>query len=155
MRLFARFRQDNLLGVRFAVNVFIASVIVWIGIRFFSNANPIWAIASMVAANEPVVKQGFKMFRSRLIKTFVGCVVGLLFVSVGEPTPWKFPFALAITVLLSSYLVRIQVMWRQAPITAAIVIAGSLSEHSKWSAILRGSDCAGGGFRGDGGRGRR
>jgi hypothetical protein len=55
----------------------------------------------------------------------------LLFVTVGEPTPWKFPFALAITVLLSSYIIRIPVMWRQAPITAAIVIAGSLPEHSK------------------------
>jgi hypothetical protein len=34
-------------------------------------------------------------------------------------------------VLVSAYVVRIQVMWRQAPITAAIVIAGSLTEHSK------------------------
>ena len=34
--------------------------------------------------------------------------------------------SLALTVLLSAYVVRIPVMWRQAPITAAIVIAGSL-----------------------------
>ena len=60
--------------------------------------------------------------------------VGLLFLSVGGPTPWSLPFALAVTVLLASYVVRIQVMWRQAPITAAIVIAGSLSEHSKMAA---------------------
>lgn len=33
--------------------------------------------------------------------------------------------------LLSSYFVRIQVMWRQAPIKAAIVIAVSTSAHSK------------------------
>jgi uncharacterized membrane protein YccC len=66
------------------------------------------------------------MFRSRLVNTTVGCVVGLLFVMTGEPSPWKVPFALAVTVLLSAYVVRIPVMWRQAPITAAIVIAGSL-----------------------------
>jgi uncharacterized membrane protein YccC len=131
MRLFGRFLEDGLLGVRFTVNVFIATIVVWIGIRWFSHANPIWAIASMVASSEPVVKQALKMFRSRLINTLVGCAVGLLFVSIGEPTPWKFPFALALAVLLSSYVVRIPVMWRQAPITAAIVIAGSLSEHSK------------------------
>jgi uncharacterized membrane protein YccC len=53
-----------------------------------------------------------------------------MFVAVGDPTPWKLPFALAICVLLSSYVVRVKVMWRQAPITAAIVIAGSLSAHS-------------------------
>ena len=128
-----RLLEDNLLGVRFAVNVFIASVIVWITLRCFTHASPIWAIASMIASSEPVVKQGLKMFRSRLINTLVGCAVGLLFLSIGEPTPWKLPFALAITVLLASYVVRIPVMWRQAPITAAVVIAGTVSTHSKVS----------------------
>jgi uncharacterized membrane protein YccC len=67
------------------------------------------------------------MFRSRLINTLVGCAVGLLFLLVGEPTAWKFPLTLAITVLLASYVVRIQVMWRQAPITVAIVIVYELN----------------------------
>jgi uncharacterized membrane protein YccC len=133
-----RLHEDHLLGVRFAVNVFIASIIVWITLRFFTKASPIWAIASMIASSEPVVKQGLKMFRSRLINTMVGCAVGLLFLIVGEPTPWRLPFALAITVLLASYIVRIQVMWRQAPITAAIVIAGSLSEHSTMGGVESG-----------------
>jgi uncharacterized membrane protein YccC len=131
MRPFTLIPRDGRLGVRFAVNTFLSSIIVWTGIATFSHANPIWAIAAMVASCEPVVKEGRKMFRCRLINTAVGCAVGLLFVSLGEPTPWKLPFALAITVLLSSYIVRIPVMWRQAPITAVIVIAGSLSEHSK------------------------
>ena len=131
MKMFNRLLEDKLLGVRFAVNVFIASIIVWITLRFFTDASPIWAIASMIASSEPVVKQGLKMFRSRLINTSVGCAVGLLFLSVGEPTAWKIPFTLAIAVLLASYVVRIPVMWRQAPITAAVVIAGSLSTHSK------------------------
>jgi uncharacterized membrane protein YccC len=138
LKLLDRLREDHLLGVRFAVNVFIASIIVWITLRFFTHANPIWAIASMIASSEPVVKQGLKMFRSRLINTLVGCTVGLLFLTVGEPTPWRLPFALAITVLLASYIVRIQVMWRQAPITAAIVIAGSLSVHSKMGGVESG-----------------
>jgi uncharacterized membrane protein YccC len=131
MKLFAHPLEDGLLGVRFAANVFIASIIVWIGIRVLLHADPIWAIASMVASSEPVVEKGLKFFRSRLVNTLVGCAVGLLFVSIGEPTPWRLPFALAITVLFSSYFVRIQVMWRQAPITAALVIAGTLSAHSK------------------------
>jgi uncharacterized membrane protein YccC len=129
--MFDRLLEDKLLGVRFAVNVFIATIIVWITLGFFTQASPIWAIASMVASSEPVVKQGLEMFRSRLINTLVGCAVGLLFLSVGEPSAWKLPFALAITVLIESYFVRIPVMWRQAPITAAVVIAGTLSTHSK------------------------
>lgn len=76
MKVLDRLREDSLLGVRFAVNVFIASIFVWITLRFFTDASPIWAIASMIASSEPVVKQGLKMFRSRLINTLVGCAVG-------------------------------------------------------------------------------
>jgi uncharacterized membrane protein YccC len=126
MRLLDRMREDRFLGVRFAVNVFFATLVTWFLLRLSTRANPIWAVASMLASSEPVVTQGLKMFRSRLVNTTVGCVVGLLFVMTGEPSPWKVPFALAVTVLLSAYVVRIPVMWRQAPITAAIVIAGSL-----------------------------
>jgi uncharacterized membrane protein YccC len=137
-QMLGRLREDHLLGVRFAVNVFIASIIVWIILRFFTDASPIWAMASMIASSEPLVTQGLKMFWSRLINTLVGCAVGLIFLTVGEPTPWRLPFALAITVLLASYVVRIQVMWRQAPITAAIVIAGGLSMHSKIGGVENG-----------------
>jgi Fusaric acid resistance protein-like len=101
MRSFTLPREDGWLGVRFAVNTGVSSILVWVGIATFSHADPIWALASMVASCEPVVKQGLKMFRCRLINTAVGCAVGLLFVSIGEPTPWKLPFALAIAVLLS------------------------------------------------------
>lgn len=45
------------------------------------------------------------------------------------------PTALAIAVLLSSYIVKIPVMWRQAPITAAIVVAGGVMEHSRISGL--------------------
>lgn len=131
MKLFKRFLEDDLVGVRFAVNVFVSSIIVWVGIAVLLKQDPTWAIASMVASSEPVVQKGVEFFRSRLVNTLVGSTVGLLFVSIGDPTPWRLPFALAVTVLLSSYFVRVQVMWRQAPITAAIVIAGTLSAHSK------------------------
>jgi hypothetical protein len=43
-----------------------------------------------------------------------------------------------VTVLISSYVVQIQTMWRQAPITAAIVIASGLSQHSKLSGAEHG-----------------
>jgi uncharacterized membrane protein YccC len=45
---------------------------------------------------------------------------------------------MAVTVLLSSYVVRVPTMWRQAPITAAIVIAGSLQHHDKLTGIEHG-----------------
>ena len=68
----------------------------------------------------------------------VGAAVGLAFLAVGGPAEWKLPFALAVTVLLSSYVVHIQTMWRQAPITAAIVIAAGVTTHSRLSGIEHG-----------------
>ena len=45
--------------------------------------------------------------------------------SVGGSTDWKLPLALAVTALVSSYIVRVPVMWRQAPITAALDVGTS------------------------------
>ncbi len=128
-------REDHLLGVHFAANVFLASIIAWATLAICTHANPVWAMASLVAASEPVPSKGLLNFRNRLINTLVGCAIGLGFLLVGEPTPWKLPFALALAVLVSTYVVRIPTMWRQAPITAAIVVAGSVTEHSRIGGI--------------------
>jgi uncharacterized membrane protein YccC len=132
------FVQGDLLGVRFALNVFVASAMLWFLLRDVADTNPIWAIASMVAASDPQVKEAARMFRSRIINVLVGCAVGLLFLIVGGSSEWKLPLALAVTVLVSSYVVHIQTMWRQAPITAAIVIAAGLTHHSKLSGVEHG-----------------
>lgn len=68
----------------------------------------------------------------------VGCAVGLLVLVVGGSSEWKLPLAMAVTVLVSSYVVRIQTMWRQAPITAAIVIAAGVTSQSKLSGVEHG-----------------
>jgi uncharacterized membrane protein YccC len=128
----------DILGIRFALNVAIATVIVWYSLKYMVDTNPIWAIASMVAASDPQVTEAARMFRSRLINVLVGGVVGLLFLVVGGPAEWMLPFALAVTVLLSSYVVHIQTMWRQAPITAAIVIASGVTSHSRVSGVEHG-----------------
>ena len=54
---------------------------------------------------------------------------------LGGSREWKLPLALAVTVLLSTYVVRVQVMWRQAPITAAIVIAAGMTHNSELTAL--------------------
>jgi uncharacterized membrane protein YccC len=130
--------QGDLLGVRFAVNVFIASAVLWYILRHIADTNPIWAIASMIAAADPQVGEAKRMFRSRMINVLVGCAIGLLFLVVGGAKEWKLPLALAVAVLISSYVVRIQTMWRQAPITAAIVIAAGLMHESKMTGVEHG-----------------
>lgn len=129
---------NDILGVRFALNVAIATFIVWYALAHIADTNPIWAIASMVAASDPQVNEAARMFRSRIINVLVGAVVGLLFLMIGGPAEWTLPLALAVTVLLSSYVIHIQTMWRQAPITAAIVIASGITAHSRVSGLEHG-----------------
>jgi uncharacterized membrane protein YccC len=115
---------------RFTANVFVGSMVVWLVIRAFEDVSPIWAIAAMVASTDPQMDKATRMIRSRVINVLVGAGVGLAFVVVSGARIWALPFALATTVLISSYLVRIPTMWRQAPITAALVIASGQSQGS-------------------------
>lgn len=130
--------RAHLLGVRFAVNVFIATAIVWFTLKRFGVTNPIWAIASMVAAADPEPDEARRMMRCRLINVLVGCAVGFTMLLIGDRGDWLLPLALAVAVLISSYVVRIKTMWRQAPITAAIVLAAGISQGAKVAGITIG-----------------
>jgi uncharacterized membrane protein YccC len=126
--------KGDLFGVHLAANIFIATSILWVVLRFGANTNPIWAISAMIPAVDPQMKQAVTNFRGRILNALLGCATGLLFLLVGGASEWKLPVALAATVLLS-YVIRIPAMWRQAPITAAIIIAAVLTHHTKLRGI--------------------
>ena len=111
MNFFERFLKDDMRGIHYAVSLFIATTVLWILVKEYGDANPIWAISSMVATSDPQMKQALSTFRGRILNTLLGCVIGLLFVALGR-TEWQLPFAMAVTVLISSYFVRIPTMWR-------------------------------------------
>ena len=129
-RLLDRMRWDEFLGVHLALNIFVGSTLLWLLLRVIAGLNPIWAIASLVAASDPQVKQAFANFRARLQNSVFGCAVGVLFLVIGGSSEWKLPFAMAASTLLSTYFVRVPTMWRQCPITAALVVASALTQHS-------------------------
>jgi len=129
---------DHVLGARFAINVLIATIIVVETLSYFGNDKPIWAIASMVASSEPDPEEARRLFRSRMINVLVGCGVGFAFLLIGGGKAWTLPLALATTVLVSTWFVRVRTMWRQAPITAAIVIAAALTSDSSLQGVEQG-----------------
>ena len=137
MKGLQRFREDDLHGVHYALNIFLATTVLWLIVKGIGDSNPIWATSSMVATSDPQMKQSIATFRGRIINTLLGCAIGLLFIALGH-TDWQLPTALALAVLVSTYGVKVQNMWRQAPITAAIVIAGNLQHHDKLQALERG-----------------
>jgi uncharacterized membrane protein YccC len=135
--MFDRIIGDDVRGIHYAVSIFCATTLLWVLVKAVSDANPIWAVSSMVATSDPMMKQALLTFRGRIINTLLGCATGLAFLAFGR-TDLRLSFALAATVLLSSYVVRVPTMWRQAPITAAIVISGGLEHHSKLSGMEQG-----------------
>jgi uncharacterized membrane protein YccC len=104
----------------------------------FRTSQPIWAIASMIAVSEPTMGDAPRMARASLINTAVGCAVGLAVLLTGGSSEWRLPIAISVAVLVSSYLVRISNICRQAPITAAIAIASGLAQHSKVTGVEQG-----------------
>ncbi len=130
MNWWGRIIKDHFLGFHLAANIFVATSVLWIILGQFAKLDPIWAISSMVASIDPNVNLAYQTFRGRLINAMLGCTIGLVFLTLGGVSDWKLPFALSVTVLISSYIVHVPQMWRQAPITAALVVAASLTHHS-------------------------
>jgi uncharacterized membrane protein YccC len=134
-----RFLRSDWVGLHFSANIFIATTLLWLMLRKFAGLNPIWAISSMIAASDPVVKTAMKTFHGRIVNSLLGCAVGMLVLVIGGSNEWKLPIALSAAAFLSAYVVRVPVMFRQAPITAAIIIASELERHSKIGGIELGA----------------
>lgn len=128
-----RLPKFDTLGIHLAVNIFVATSVLWLILRRGANTTPIWAIASMVAVIDPQVSLAYQNFRGRILNTLLGSIVGLIFLIVGGSNEWKLPVAMSATVLLSAYGLRVQQNWRIAPTTAALIIAANLVHHSKMS----------------------
>jgi uncharacterized membrane protein YccC len=138
MKAIERFIKGDMHGIHYAVSIFIATAVLWFLVHELAESNPVWAISSMVATSDPLMKTALLTFRSRIINTLVGCAVGLVFIAMGGTRIIILPVAMAITVLLSSYVVRIPTMWRQAPISAAFVIAAGFEHHSRIKGLQAG-----------------
>lgn len=104
------------MGVRFALNAFIGATALWLLLRHLAGVNPIWAIASMIAASDPIISDARRETHASAINTAVGCAVGLAVLLTGGSSEWRLPIAISIAVLISSYFVRVPNQWRQAPI---------------------------------------
>src|ERR1022692_4531136 len=103
MKVIERFIKGDTHGIHYAVSIFIATAVLWVVVHQMAEANPIWAISSMVATSDPVMKQAVLTFRSRIINTLVGCAIGLLFIAVGGTKVITLPLAISAAVLVSSY----------------------------------------------------
>jgi len=128
----------HILAIRFAINVFISTWIVWTILTLMGSTNLVWAGVSTLTCSDPQPKEAGKMFIGRIVNAIVGCAIGLFFIFIGGSKEWILPLAMAVTVLVSSLMIRIKEMWLQAPITAALVIASALGDTTNKTGIANG-----------------
>src|SRR5579863_1880477 len=102
-----RYIKGDMHGIHYAVSIFIATAILWVCVHMLAAKNPIWAISSMVATSDPLMKNALTFFKARITNALVGCVVGLVFIAIGGSHLLMLPLAMAVTVMLSTYVVRI------------------------------------------------
>jgi uncharacterized membrane protein YccC len=139
MKWLNRITRGDMHGVHYAVSVLIATALLWFTIPRMSNNNPVWAISSMVATADPLLRQAAVMFRWRVLNAFVGCAIGLVAIAIGGAHLMVLPVAMAVTVFVSWYVIRVQTMWRQAPIGCAFVIGAGLEHHMRVNGLYAGA----------------
>src|SRR6185437_7474176 len=96
-----RYIKGDMHGIHYAVSIFIATAILWICVHEMAERNPIWAISSMVATSDPLMKNALIFFRARISNALLGCGVGLVFIAIGGSRLLMLPVAMAVTVLLT------------------------------------------------------
>lgn len=139
MSFLDRYTKGDMHGLHYAVSVAIATAVLWLIVPMMSANNPVWAISSMVATSDPLFRQAALVFRWRIINALVGCVIGLAAIAIGGGHMVVLPLAMGVTVIVSWYVVRVQTMWRQAPIGTAFVIAAGLEHHSRINGLHAGA----------------
>ncbi len=122
----------HITSLRHATDIFLGTLFLWVILRGLGDRNPLWAIISFIVISDPDVHTAWPNFISRFLNTLTGCVIGILTLLIFGPAEWILPFALALTVLVCTNLVKAPGSWRIGPATTAIVLTSALIEKSSW-----------------------
>lgn len=125
----------ELSGIGYATRILIGTTLVALLLRAVGDATPLWAMISVVVVSEPLLGTAVLAFRSRLLNTLIGSLVGLACLAVVGPAFWALPLGMSLAVLVCTYLVRVPLSWKIAPVTVALVMAAGISGHSATAAI--------------------
>jgi uncharacterized membrane protein YccC len=126
---------QDVMGLHYAVRIFIGTTAVWLLLRSVGDAYAVWAVISVIVVTEPQMQTAWLTLGSRIVNPVIGCTTGLLFLLLVGPAIWALPLAVTATVLVCTNVVRLSASWRLAPATAALVIASGVVEESRLSGV--------------------
>lgn len=120
----------NITSLRHASDIFLGTLLLWVILRAVGDRNPVWAIISFIVVSDPDLHIAWPSFISRFFNTLTGCVIGILSLVIFGPVEWILPFALALTVLVCTNLIKTPGSWKIGPATTALVLTAALVEKS-------------------------
>ncbi len=121
---------NNSVGIHYAVRISIGTALVWFLTQAMQSTTALWAIISVIIVTEPQMRLAWLAFRSRMLNTFVGALVGFSVLAFAGATPATLIASIAFSALISTYINRVQQGWRLAPITTALVLSAGLTQQS-------------------------
>jgi uncharacterized membrane protein YccC len=124
------------MGLHYAVRILVGTTAVWLLLRLVGDANPVWAVITVIVVTEPDLRAAWLVLGSRIANTAIGCTTGVIFLLLAGPESWVLPLALTATVLVCTYVVKVPSGWRLAPSTAALIIASAVAEQSRASGAM-------------------
>lgn len=121
-------------GFEYALRILLGCCLVWYTLHTRLHS-PLWALISVITVTEPELHAAWKAFLSRILNTLVGAGVGMLVLYLLGPGFWEILFAITLSVLICTHLIKVQGSWRLAPVTVAIVMTPSLLAASRAAGI--------------------
>jgi uncharacterized membrane protein YgaE (UPF0421/DUF939 family) len=118
---------------RYVSDICLGTTLLWFLLRYLGDTNPVWAIISFIVVTDPTIEKAHPNFMARVMNTAIGCLTGVVFVTVFGATEWLLPVSLTATALVAS-LLRLS-NWRLATATAALVVSSAIIEHSSLTGL--------------------
>src|SRR5262245_30144606 len=69
--------HHDVVGLRYAVRIFIGTTAVWLLLRSVGDAEAVWAVISVIVVTEPQMQTAWLTLGSRIVNTVIGCTIGL------------------------------------------------------------------------------
>jgi len=128
-----RFTKESLF---YSAKTLLGAGICWYGLRISGVNNPIWAVITVIIVSDADLSTTATLAKTRVINTVVGCISGIIGLSLFGYTPLICLLTAAATVLLVTSIEHYPANWRLAPVTVVIVMDAGRQAVGKESEIF-------------------
>lgn len=143
-----KLRHRTLRGFRYALRIFVGSIVLWEIYAAFGDYAPIWATVSLVMSSEMETRDSLLISTRRFGHMAIGCAIALIVLTFTRPNLWELAAATAIGALVAFFVPEIGGNWRSAPAATVIVLGAGFDTFTRHAgmheALIRSAEVLGG-----------